>query len=106
MSFHGRVRLVAHRQHGRLVDYTGDRARVVFGDDPLKAMAAAPFLAAKVAPGDWFVLVVHRHPGGELVTRGSGAPRILRVAPPRLSTPRNTTPAVYLREGRSVTTRR
>lgn len=90
--------------HGRLVDYLGDRARVVFtrGDGAVLAMPQAPFRAASLQPGDWFVLTAKRAPGGQLV----GHPTIKRRPPPRSETGRRATPAVYVRRGKSITTRR
>lgn len=102
MSFRRRrSRLRVERQHGRLLRYLGDRARVVFGDGAVRALPAAPFRAVKVPRGGWFVLETHRRPGGELVRV-----HVRRVAEPRPAGPRASTPRVYVRDGKAVTTRR
>lgn len=96
--------IVEERDHGRMVGFKGDRALVVLsqGDGSVRALPAAPFRKAGLGQSDWFVLVVRRVPGGRPV----GDPEIRKVAPPRAPTRRRATPAVYVRRGRSVTTRR
>lgn len=65
------------------------------------ALPAEPFREAAVTPGGWFVLITHRRTGGELVQV-----QVRRIAAPGGAASRATTPRVYLKEGRSVTTRR
>ena len=103
MSFRRRrgQRLQVQRQHGRLLGYQGDRARVVFSDGRVRAVPAAPFRSAELGATGWFVLITYRRPGGELVQV-----QVRRIAEPRGSTPRSTTPLVYVKRGRAVTTRR
>ena len=90
--------------HGRVVGYAGDRVRVVFaGGDAVVGGPAAPFREVGLTKGDFFVMIARRRPGGELV----GKPVVKRVQPPQGSAAaRRTTPAVYVRRGRAVTTRR
>jgi hypothetical protein len=76
-----RRRRKSHEQrlHGRLVEYRGTSARVVFthGNGCIVAGPAKPFRAASIEPGGWFVMVVRRHPGGELAHAD-----VKRVRPP------------------------
>jgi len=88
------------RMTGELLFYRGDRA-VVRLDGGALSMPAAPFRTLDVQPFDRFVLVTTRAPGGDLLDA-----RVEHVAPPARPPRRMTTPPVYLKDGKAITTRK
>ncbi len=64
-------------------------------------MPAAPFQQMGLGPGESFVLIGERLPDGQLRRA-----RIERTAAPHAPVSRRTTPPVYVRDGRRLTSRR
>lgn len=91
------------RRAGQVRFYTGGtRAGVVFFDGAAMSMPAAPFLKVGLAPGDAFVLLVTRERGkvvGVVVSR-------MAPARPPDEAKRRTTPKMYDRVGRGLSTRK
>jgi len=91
------------RRAGQVRFYSGGtRAGVVFFDGAAMSMPSEPFLKVGLAPGDAFVMVVTRVAGkvvGATVSR-MPAPREFDA------TKRRTTPKVYERVGRGLSTRK
>lgn len=91
------------RRAGQVRFYTGGtRAGIVFFDGQVMSMPAEPFQKVGLAPGDAFVMVVTRRKGqvvGVVVSR---------MAPAREpdGIKRRTTPKVYDRVGRGLSTRK
>jgi hypothetical protein len=91
------------RRAGQVRFYSGGtRAGVVFFDGAAMSMPAEPFMKVGLAPGDAFVMVVTRV-NGKVV-----GVTVSRMAPPRLpdEAKRRTTPKMYDRVGRGLSTRK
>lgn len=91
------------RRAGQVRFYTGGtRAGIVFFDGQAMSMPAEPFVSVGLVPGDAFVMVVTRVAGrvvGVTVSR-MAASRVPDEAK------RRTTPKVYERVGRGLSTRK
>lgn len=91
------------RRAGQVRFYAGgSRAGIVFFDGQAMSMPAEPFVSVGLAPGDAFVMVVTRVAG-----RVTGV-TVNRMAPSRVpdEARRRTTPKVYERVGRGLSTRK
>ncbi len=64
-------------------------------------MSVDPFVALGLKPGDRFVLVVVRGPSGIIVDA-----KIEKVPPPNLPAKKKTTPKIYEKIGRGISTRK
>lgn len=89
------------RRAGQIRFYGGGRAGVAFFDGSIFSMPSEPFIALGLKPGDRFVLVAFRGPSGILLDA-----RIEKVAPPSPPAPKKTTPKIYERIGRGISTKK